>query len=98
MPEKEPTARAAPVEAPRAATKTAAAPEKTYYQVIHGAVGQWEQGAVISSDDLFAPVYDKNANLVGTQPIDVERLLRLGAIAVTTAPAEPIADDAPPAE
>lgn len=88
MAEKNLTPPAAPVEAPRAATETTAAPVKTYYQVMHGAVGQWPQGTVISLQD----------DLVG---IDVDRLLRLGAIAETAAPvaATPVVEgDTPPAE
>jgi len=54
----------------------AKAPKVTYYQVLHGAVGVWAQGAVISSDELVANVHD------------IDRLLKLGAIAVTDAPIE----------
>jgi len=71
---------------PKAAqpAQRAAAPAKeravTHYKVLHGAVGQWEQGAVISSDDL--------------RDIDVDRLLRLGAIE----PAQEPIKDVPPAD
>lgn len=64
-------------EKPRQRTLTVAqpkAPQITYYKVLHGAVGSWEQGTVISSEDL--------------KDIDVGRLLKLGALAVTDAPAE----------
>jgi hypothetical protein len=57
------------------------APAKSYYQIVHGAVGGWAQGQVISSDDLAG--------------IDVDRLLRLGAIAPTQ---EPIKDVLPLSE
>lgn len=77
-----------------ASAKAPAGP--TYYKVLHGAVGQWAQDTVISSDELVANVHDKAGALIGTTPIDVDRLLRLGAIAVTDAPEEeapPVAPD-----
>lgn len=89
-----------PTPAPKASTKPKAAAKApagpTYYKVLHGAVGQWAQDTVISSDDLVANVHDKGGNLIGTTPIDVDRLLRLGAIRVTDAPEEeapPVAPD-----
>ncbi len=60
--------------------------EKQYYQIMHGGVGQWSQGTIITSDDLAG--------------IDVDRLLGLGAIAETAAPVDvtPATEEAPPAE
>lgn len=74
----------APTSAPRQRTLVAQpkAAKIAYYKVLHGAVGQWAQDTVISSDDLTG--------------VDVGRLLKLGALAVTDAPAEeapPVAPD-----
>jgi hypothetical protein len=84
-----PPAPSTPANRPSAAqprTKAPAAaktPTTRYYQVAHGAVGGWEQGAIITSDDLAQP------------GIDIDRLLKLGAIAETAAPEAdaPAADD-----
>lgn len=77
----------------KSANASADAPAKTYYLVTHSMVGGWEQGQVISSDDLAG--------------VDTDRLLRLGAIAPTQEPIKDVlpldqeadieqADDAPP--
>lgn len=77
---------------PKAAAAKAPAGPK-YYKVLHGAVGQWSQDAVISSDELVANVHDASGKLISTTPIDIDRLLRLGAIAETSAPTvEPAAE------
>lgn len=61
------------------AKKASAAPAKkapapTHYTIVHGAVGPWAQDRVLSADELAG--------------IDIDRLLRLGAIAPTAAPDE----------
>jgi hypothetical protein len=65
-----------------------AAPTIGWYVVLHGAVGGWEQGRVVTAEEL--------------QNIDIDRLLRLGAIAPTQEPIKDVlpiaAEDAPPAE
>lgn len=67
----------------KTAKVTASAPAgPDYYRVLHGAVGGWEQGTSLSSDDLSG--------------IDVGRLLRLGAIEPTQEPIKdvtPVADE-----
>jgi hypothetical protein len=58
-----------------AASAPAKAPIVTHYKALH-AVGVWEAGAIIPAADLAQP------------GIDIDRLLSLGAIAVTAAPDE----------
>lgn len=71
------TAAAKPADKAHQRPQTAVQPKAakvTWYKVLHGAVGQWEQGRKVSSDEMTG--------------IDVGRLLRLQAIEVTTAPEE----------
>lgn len=64
---------------PATARTRAAAPAPTHYLVLHGAVGQWPQDSIVTADDL--------------KDIDVDRLLRLGAIQPTQEPIKDVPAD-----